>query len=121
MSNLVFYGAGDDLLEVEGVCLVDGCAVTREEFLVPSSGQELMLMLVFEDLSMGVVASYREVTGDIWALAPVILAEGMGLPWEVTLEAGGTAGNNYPEYTMVLTVHDVPDGIQVIGPEYDGG
>ena len=119
MADLTFYGASDDLIEFEGPAIVNGRAVEREEFSLPRN-QEALVLLVFEDQSMGVVASYRGVTGGIWALAPVILAEGKVLPWSVTIEAGGDT-DEYPDYTMVLTVHDVPDGVTVVGPEYDGG
>ncbi len=123
MSDLVFYGASDDLVEVEGACIVEGRHVKRKEFTLPT-GDEVRLMLVYEDQSMGVVVSYRGVSDGIWALAPVVLREGGALPWRVSITDGTSyegVSDNYPgDYSMVLTVHDVPDGVTVVGPEYDG-
>ncbi len=120
MGDLMFYGASDDLIEFMGPAIVDGKHVDHEEFTLPS-GDEALLLLIFEDLSMGVHISYRAVTNGIWSLAPVVLDEGRVLPWRVSIVDGASLGMRYPgDYTMVLTVHDVPEGVTVVGPEYDG-
>ena len=121
MSDLVFYGASDDRVEVEGACIVEGRHVKREEFQLPMPSEELLLLLVHEDKSMGVVVSYRDITNGIWAVAPVILREDEQLPWRVSISDGTDCERRPNGYSMVLTVHGVPEGVTVVGPEYDGG
>ncbi len=121
--DLVFYGASDDLIEFDGRALVEGRGhVNNEEFTLPRN-QEALVLVVFEELAMGIHVAYRGITRGIWSLAPVMLRENTVLPWRVSIEDGASYAGDVavPDYSMVLTVHDVPDGVTVVGPEYDGG
>lgn len=105
---LRFYGASDDLVEVDGVF--------REEFNLPGNN-ELDLVIHAPDGTpvFGVFAKYGK--NGIWVVAPVMLDEDIGIPYDwafTTFSGADSAPGAYPGgYTMVLLVTGVTEGYYV--------
>ena len=100
MSELRFYGASDDLVEVEGV--------VREEYNVPASGS--LGFRVWQDDGAGTIegcrVKVRYTDQGVWAVEVSHLEEGFALPWSATIE------HEHP-YSVALVLRGVPEDVHI--------
>ena len=104
-KRITFWGASDDLVEIEGD--VPGC----DEYACYA--ETLVFQIRGGGCRMNVVCIYG-VSGGTWCFAPALVDEGEGFPdWPLQIQACDIGRHRTDPYSMMLVI-DVPDDAEVV-------
>ena len=105
MAKFVMYGAGDDLVEAEGVPGADEFGCYGQDGAVNAS-----FVLTGPDGIMRILAMYAPAKTACWAFAPMQFDEDVPFPdWPLRIHSGEPALG----YSTVLEV-EVPEGTRLV-------